>query len=139
MRLAIVLSLLLLACASTSEESAGLGTHSFRYSALSSEGKPLLTGQLAFRFIDNSTVAGTWTIGWADGADTTAVVGPQIGSGLLVGTRRGAMLAIQLNPDYADNNVGLEAIRTSRGYAGHWVWTAITGPRTSGRFAAERE
>ncbi len=136
MRATLLVLLLLAACAEgPSVEPAALNG-GYRYSAATTGGEPLLTGRLALAFPDDSTLSGTWVIQWAPGADTTLEVGPQVGSGDLVGTRRGDTLLIQLNPTNADDNVTLRAAPGPGGYHGEWQWITITGPRTGGSFAA---
>jgi hypothetical protein len=112
---------------------------SYSYTALSPTGEPILVGRIELAFLDDSIVTGTWTIAWIAGADTTLEVGPQVGSGTLAGSRSGGLLLLNLNPSYADNNVGLRAIPSKGGYEGVWGWDAFNGPRTSGTFTATRQ
>jgi hypothetical protein len=129
----------LMACSSAPAGISAPRAGTFRYSALSAGGVPLLAGRLDFTFPDDSTLAGSWDITWAPGADTTALVGPQLGSGVLAGTRRGATLFVQLNPANADHNVVLLAVPAGDSYAGQWQWITATGPRSEGRFLATSE
>ncbi len=105
------------------------------YRATTLTGEPLLTGSLVMN-LDDSLVTGTWSITWAAGADTSVEVGPQVGSGTLVGRRSGNSLVLDLNPGWADNNALLVGELTVSGVAGRWQWNTITGPRTEGRFTA---
>jgi hypothetical protein len=139
MRTLLLALLLLLGCADVPAGVSLLRSGELRYTARGATGEPLLGGQLELTVADDSTVRGTWTIGWLPGADTTLPVGPQIGSGELTGTRSGDTLRIQLNPGYADNNVGLLAIVDASGYSGQWEWSTIVGPRSGGSFAASRQ
>jgi hypothetical protein len=113
-----------------------LGDGELRYHATTATGKPLLEGRLTLTFPTDSTVIGTWQIQWSAGADTTSPVGPQIGTGTLVGTRRADTLRLELNPDYADNNVSLHGVAMRGGLRGDWTWATIAGPSTSGPFSA---
>jgi hypothetical protein len=107
------------------------------YSAASAQGAPLLAGSLRLEAHDDSTVTGTWAIDWVVGADTTAPVGPQVGSGTLSGQLYGdGSLALNLNPLYADNNVVLYSEVTTTGLSGQWTWSGFAGPLASGRFSA---
>ena len=110
---------LLLGCAGASTETAASRAGGFRYVGRSPAGVPVLTGRIALAIPDDSTVTGTWAIGWIPGADTTLPVGPQVGSGTLVGHRMGDTLLIEMNPNWADNNVALKAFPTADGYTGH--------------------
>ncbi len=139
MRVLLFAALTLVACTAGPAETAALRAGGYHYSARSAAGQPLLDGRLEIRSVDDSTLRGTWEIAWVAGADMSADVGPQVGSGTLTGSRRGDTLLIQLNPTYADNNVVLQAVSSADGYAGHWEWNTITGPRTAGPFVASVE
>lgn len=127
---------LLIACSGAPAEGTGPLPGSFHYTALDTMGHALLAGQVVFTFPDDSTLTGRWTIAWLPGADTTIPVGPQVGSGVLVGTSRGDTLLVQLNPTNADHNVALLAVPAADGYSGQWQWITATGPRTWGTFVA---
>jgi len=128
--------LLVAACSTDPGPSAAVRSGAFRYTARSASGEPLLTGRIELDFLDDSTVTGRWTIAWLPGADSTAPVGPQVGTGELAGIRVGDTLLLQLNPNNADHNVGLEATRAGSGYTGRWEWVTFTGPRAAGLFSA---
>jgi hypothetical protein len=132
---------LLTAC--TTGPSAGFtgdsGSGRYAYTAFSLTGAAILTGHLELTVHDDSVVTGSWSMDWLAGADTTLEVGPQIGSGTLAGRRSGELLLLDLNPAYADNNVGLRASPKAGGYEGEWGWDAFNGPRTSGAFVARQE
>jgi len=132
------LLLLCFACSSGPAAPPALRDGSFQYAAFSESGQQVLQGRLRLTFPDEATVTGTWRIDWAPGADTTAVVGPQVGTGQLVGARHGDTLVIELNPGNADNNVGLVAVTAGGGWQGEWEWVALTGPRSKGAFVASR-
>jgi hypothetical protein len=127
---------LLLACSTAPAPRYLLRSGAFHYVARSPAGEPLLTGRLQLSFPDDSTIRGAWAIGWLPGGDTTAQVGPQVGTGDLIGVRSGDSVIIQLNPRNADHNVGLVAVAAAAGYAGKWEWVSFTGPRTAGTFTA---
>ena len=140
MRTALLTAALLLACSSDfTVPAASRLDHALRYTADGPSGAPALAGRLVLSFPEDTTVSGSWVISWVPGADTTALVGPQVGSGTLVGNRLGDTLLLQLNPENADHNVGLRAVRTPAGYRGTWEWVTFTGPRTHGEFSARRE
>src|SRR5512143_3149839 len=56
-----------------------------RYEAYTDQFRLLLVGSLELVVHEDSTVSGSWTIGWAPGVDPTTPVGPQVGSGALQG------------------------------------------------------
>jgi len=108
-----------------------------QYEATTTVGLPLLEGELVLRYPTDSTVAGTWSIRRSPGADPDIEVGPQVGSGTLVGMRDGNTLYLDLNPGWADNNVMLVGEASAGALRGRWTWSAFTGPRSSGRFTAQ--
>jgi hypothetical protein len=111
----------------------------YRYVAEDNAGHRLLEGEITLVALDDSTLQGTWQIRWAAGADTTAQVGPQVGSGTIAGGRAGDHLAFDLNPGWADNNAILLAVGSPGGFTGRWEWETISGPRSGGRFSATEE
>lgn len=130
---------LLLGCSGASTETAASRTGGFRYIGRSAAGVPVLNGRIELAFPNDSTVTGTWAIGWIPGADTSFEVGPQVGTGTLVGRRMGDSLLIEMNPNWADNNVALKAFPSASGYTGQWTWSAFDGPRSGGSFTAGHE
>ncbi len=126
----------LLAACGTGSSAFELGDGELRYRATTETGRPLLEGSLSLTFPTDSTVTGTWQIRWSAGADTTSPVGPQVGTGTLIGTRRADTLLLELNPGYFDNNVSLRGVATGEGLKGNWTWATIAGPFTSGPFSA---
>jgi hypothetical protein len=106
----------------------------FGYQASGPDGAVLVVGVLQFAPATTPPYTGTWEFDWQQGADTTAVVGPQIGSGSFTATVDGARLMIQLNPQNADNNVGLVGCYNRTRMTGAWSFTTITGERARGAF-----
>jgi len=110
-----------------------------RYRASSAQGAPLLVGSLTLEVHADSTVTGSWRIAWVAGADTTAAVGPQVGSGALSGRQYAdGSLQLDLDPLYADNNVFLSATPVVTGLSGSWSWSGFAGPLAGGRFTLTR-
>ena len=108
-----------------------------RYNAASAQGVSLLAGSLSLAIHADSTVTGTWVIDWVAGADTTARVGPQVGTGTFGGQQfADGSVQLNLNPLYADNNVFLSATVTRDGFSGEWSWSGLPGVLSSGRFTA---
>ncbi len=132
------LLLLCLACSSGPAAPAGLRDNRLDYSAFSASGEPILKGIIQLQFPDDTTVTGSWRIAWVAGADTAERVGPQVGTGQLAGSRHRDTLWLDLNPGFADNNVGLTAVATRAGWRGEWQWTGFPGPLSQGRFTASR-
>lgn len=106
----------------------------FGYQARGPDGAVLVVGVLQFAPATAPPYTGTWVFDWQQGADTTTVVGPQIGSGSFTATVKGARLVVQLNPQNADNNVGLVGCYTQSLITGNWSFSTITGERARGAF-----
>lgn len=111
---------------------------SFAYSAFDATGQPLLVGSLTIEAAPDSTLSGTWSIHWAPGADTTATIGPQVGTGTLAGRSGSDGVFVDLNPGWADNNVFLMGGAAPGILAGEWQHSTILGPVAQGRFTLRR-
>lgn len=118
------------------------GGRQFGYAASTASGAPLLIGSLSLRWSDEGPdggiVVGTWNIGWAPGADTTLKIGPQLGSGQLVGTVDEGGVLLDLNPGSKFEYVRLSARVAKGAMYGDWEWTQVVGPGSSGNFHAAR-
>lgn len=111
----------------------------YTYRAFHEDGRLLLSGTVTFDVRDDSMISGSWVIAWAPGADTTAVVGPQVGAGQLGGELAGGQVRIDLNAGWADNNVYLAAEqRTAERIAGEWAHATLLGQIAQGRFELTR-
>ncbi len=110
------------------------------YVAWADSGTQLLEGVLAIAAQSNQHIAGTWTIHWAAGADTANAndIGPQLGTGDLIGVVQDTTVLVNLTPDFADNNVGLLGCVTAAGFAGTWSHVGIAGEIAHGPFTATR-
>jgi hypothetical protein len=110
----------------------------YDYAACDDAGRLVLLGRLTIAIDPAGAVSGTWEIDWAPGADCSTDVGPQTGTGELVGSLEGGVLFVDLNPGWADANVLLSGTWRGGGASGSWTFVGFTGPRTSGTFIAAR-
>jgi hypothetical protein len=112
----------------------------YEYRATDSSGTVLLIGQLDLTFHEDSTITGSWIIGWAPGADQTTEVGPQVGEGALLGLLSTDGTILDLNPNVADNNVLLSGAfdleTLPPGLVGEWTHSTLIGPVAAGLFTA---
>jgi hypothetical protein len=110
------------------------------YVAYADSGTRLLEGVLTIAPQSNQHIAGTWTIGWAPGADTANAndVGPQLGTGDLIGAVQDTTVLVNLTPTFSDDNVELLACVTAAGFAGTWSHVGIAGEIAHGPFTATR-
>lgn len=117
-----------------------MGPGNYFYVASTGVGTPVVYGTLTIyaNFSPINQISGAWDFHWYPRADTTAQVGPQIGTGNFTGVPTGDSVIIQLNPLNADNNVGLSGLWDGSKLVGTWEWVTITGPRTKGGFLLQR-
>ena len=112
----------------------------YGYTAMDDAGTVLLLGQLDLTFHDDSTVTGSWIIGWAQDADQSTEVGPQVGEGTLLGLLAADGVVLDLNPNVADANVFLSGAfdleSLPPGLVGEWTYSTLIGPVAAGRFTA---
>ena len=108
----------------------------FRYFAWDENGRPAVAGYIMLTVAADSTITGTWDLSYLPAHDTTVYLGPQDGTGTLVGhvlverSKTPVVWYANLNPDMADNNV---IITTDR-----WVFSGFPGVLGEGRLALER-
>jgi hypothetical protein len=112
----------------------------YEYRATDSSGTALLIGQLDLTFHDDSTMTGSWMIGWAPDADQNTQVGPQVGEGTLMGLLAADGVVLDLNPNVADDNVFLSGAfdlqTVPPGLVGDWTHSTLLGPVAAGHFTA---
>ena len=104
------------------------------YRAQNAEGKTVAEGTLTLNRDEASLLSGTWHI---NPVGETLDIGPQIGDGRLEGyVDQGGTVHINMNPDYADNNVTLAGTVQGDRFEGTWSYATIAGVRSSGPFEA---
>jgi len=101
---------------------------------------PVVTGTVTLLVDEDSAVTGSWELRRVPGSDTTIQVGPQLGSGTLSGRLNASgMVAVDLNPGWADNNVFLALSGTARDLlTGTWDHSTIIGPVAGGAVELRR-
>jgi hypothetical protein len=91
------------------------------------------SGAIEMTIATDSTITGSWDISPADGFSEKDI-GPQIGTGKLEGNIKAGKIFINLNPEWIDNNILLNADYSKDQFAGSWVWSTFIGPTSSGSF-----
>ncbi len=129
-----LLAALVLAGCSDNPAGPDLEQSSFTYTAYSSEGDLLLSGTVDLTVSEADSISGLWVIGWTDGADTTTVVGPQVGQGSLMGWLDGRQFDVDFHPGWADNNVLLNGEWSGKNISGRWAYVGFPGVISEGRF-----
>ena len=106
---------------------------SYSYSAFDSLGSLIVGGWFILDFVDSTKFEGTWrTESFVDRTD----IGPQVGEGKLVGEIYNSSISIELNPQFADNNLNLNGKWNENEFQGTWAWLTYIGASNWGTFKA---
>ena len=76
----------------------------FAYTGYDGSGRPIVTGWLNIDLTDSDSITGEWQLQKIGNPQN---IGPQFGSGVLIGGSYQNQLWIELNPQFADNNLQL--------------------------------
>ena len=106
----------------------------YNYAGYDSQGSLVVTGRL-FMSAATNLLTGTWSLQRV--GSSTADIGPQVGNGQLVGSGTGGQIWINLNPDWADNNVILGGNLMGNNFTGRWDYSGFTW-RAGGTFKADK-
>lgn len=106
---------------------------SFSYTGYDSTGVKIITGTLTFFHDDSLTYSGTWNF---RKIENPAKIGPQTGTGSFVGGLSDSLVWLNLNPNYADNNVFLIGELEPMRYRGNWQYVSFIGVTNHGTFEA---
>jgi hypothetical protein len=88
--------------------------------------------------INTNQVKGTWELKQVAKSEDKKL-GPQIGSGKLTGEIKQGKIDLNLNPEWADNNVMLSGVATSTNISGTWGYYGFAGRMTGGKFEAVKK
>jgi hypothetical protein len=110
------------------------GGAQYYYVGYDTAGGEIVRGLLVIVRGDSTIVTGTWNFRLTDSRAT--MIGPQVGSGTLMGTWEDSNLSLNLNPQYADNNVILIGTCSNRALAGKWQYIGFAGVLNEGTFRA---
>ena len=108
---------------------------SFTYQSYDSLGKLIVNGWLEFELIDSVKIEGTWRLNNIRNRDD---IGPQYGYGKLLGSISDSEIWMELNPQYVDNNMYLEGIKSDNYIEGKWYWISFPGVTNWGTFKASK-
>ena len=122
--------LLVAACGTSSGPSSDMR---FSYRGYDAEGSPISSGWFSLVEEDSASFSGEWHFTAFGNPED---IGPQIGDGVLVGSREADTLRIGLNPQYMDNNVSLCGVFDGRTYEGGWLHSSYLGVTNWGTFEA---
>jgi len=101
---------------------------------------PVVTGTMTLQVDEDSVVTGSWELRRVPGSDPDIQVGPQLGSGTLAGRLDASgVVAVDLNPGWADNNVYLVlGGYTPYRLTGTWDHSTLIGPVAGGPVELQR-
>ena len=108
----------------------------FAYTGFDSTGVEIVRGWIMFDFDDSTSISGDWEL---DKIGNPQNIGPQVGSGNLVGSMVNDELHLNLNPQYKDNNVFLICPYDDQKLTGIWNYAGFPGVINYGSFVAEKK
>jgi len=132
--LTVNLIIIINSCLFNVDDSGISGT--YFYTAYDYTGIIVAKGQIELDFQDSTKISGEWDIHRVGNADN---IGPQIGSGRLEGFFEQNELVIELNPQYADNNLQLIGKYEYSYLRGRWIYISFIGITNQGTFEAEKK
>lgn len=117
---------------------------SYQYSGYDKSGRKILKGRLSIISVqphrnkheESYEIKGYWRL-YKIG--DPKMIGPQTGTGDLVGSIDKGEIHIELNPHMADNNVTLRGKIEGRRFHGTWGYSGFAGSINEGTFEATRK
>jgi hypothetical protein len=106
---------------------------SYTYTAYDSTGVKIVEGWMKLVFDDSVNVSGKWNFKKIGNPEN---IGPQVGSGKLVGWFDEPTISINLNPNWADNNVFFHGDYSENIIEGEWMYSGFPGVINKGMFKA---
>ncbi|MCH7612087.1 MAG: hypothetical protein IIB95_12420 [Candidatus Marinimicrobia bacterium] len=110
-------------------------TGAYQYKSYDTTGVAIVKGWLTLNYEDSLHITGEWHL---EKIGNPQNIGPQVGSGNLIGGIDQGRVWVELNPQYADNNLQLIGIIEDGYYEGEWIWLSIVGITNRGSFEAVR-
>lgn len=107
----------------------------YNYIAYDSTGIKVAQGMLLLNFEDH-IINGEWDIKAVGSAQN---IGPQIGSGNLVGSYSSDSIWVELQPQMCDNNLQLKGRLKDNHFYGYWTYISLIGPTNEGSFSARKQ
>ena len=105
----------------------------YQYTGYDESGAKIVEGRLSLTSRDGDQLKGSWEL---KQIGEPRRIGPQIGSGDLIGSVNGTEVNLDLNPNMNDNNVNLRGHVEGKRYTGTWSFNGFAGRISSGRFEA---
>lgn len=108
---------------------------SYQYSGFDGMGIQIISGSFSIELGDSTDITGQWIF---EALGDPENIGPQIGTGLFIGTIDSTVFSVNLNPQYVDNNVDLWGTIIGDQIIGEWYYTTLHGMTNQGTFTARK-
>ncbi|HEY0377357.1 MAG TPA: hypothetical protein VGC87_10400 [Pyrinomonadaceae bacterium] len=105
----------------------------YQYTGYGEGGAKIVEGRLSITSREGDQLKGSWELKQVGEPER---IGPQVGSGELIGSVQGSEVNLDLNPNMNDNNVNLRGQVEGKRYTGTWSFNGFAGRISSGRFEA---
>jgi hypothetical protein len=142
----LTLSCYVIACSSlnTGEQKTPFPVGDYQYTGYDKQGSKVVEGRLSImsvepRRIGSETqiqIKGNWQL---NKVGNQKQIGPQVGSGDLIGAIIKGEILIDLNPNISDSNVNLRGKIEGRRFHGTWSFDGYAGSISKGTFEAIRK
>ena len=110
----------------------------YLYKGFDTNGTLVVEGILNLGINTTNRVQGDWNLHEVK-PNKMKPLGPQLGSGKLVGQTNGDKIDLNLNPGWADNNVLLDGQVTTTNIFGTWGYHGFAGKIVGGKFEAAKK
>ena len=139
LRIIFIIILLLLifnACKQTSETVVfDVPQGSYAYFAYDTSSTLVAKGWYKFEYVDSVNIRGNWDL---NKIGNPGNIGPQDGEGELIGTVTDTSICINLQPNFADNNIFLTGKFHNKYIYGKWQWATFVGITSWGSFNSKK-
>jgi hypothetical protein len=116
----------------------------YEYTSYDKSGGKVVEGQLSITSVESRRIQsgesiqikGNWQLNKVDNQEQ---IGPQVGSGELIGSIIDGEIYIDLNPNISDSNVVLKGTIQGKRFHGTWSFNGYAGPINQGTFEAARK
>jgi hypothetical protein len=110
----------------------------YLYKGFDTNGTLVVEGVLNFKHTNTNRVEGDWKLHEVK-PKKIKTLGPQLGSGKLVGQMDESKIDLNLNPGWFDNNVRLNGRVTATNLSGEWGYYGFAGKMIGGKFEAVKK
>ncbi|MBU0473551.1 MAG: hypothetical protein KKF62_05265 [Bacteroidetes bacterium] len=111
-------------------------TEMYLYKSYDSTGIKIVEGWITINFTDSLGILGEWELKKVGNSEN---IGPQVGTGKLVGSKHGDLTFVELNPQFIDNNLILTGTLEQGKYVGEWQYISYVGITNYGTFEANKK